>query len=94
MLFFITMKKVAYALNNGKLELFVKPIETQTKDYQYWVEDGFLCKIFILNGLVGDLYDYYNLDKSTKKIWVAFQKKYDIEKVETKKYAVSRYLKY
>ncbi|XP_062075752.1 uncharacterized protein LOC133779869 [Humulus lupulus] len=64
------------------------------KELDSWVENDFLYKNFILNGLSDDLYDYYNSDKSTKEIWEALQKKYDTEEAGTKKYAVSRYLKY
>ena len=49
----------------------------------------------MMNGLSDNLYDYYNTDKSTtKEIWEALQKKHDTEEAGSKKYAVSRYLKY
>ncbi|KAM6570522.1 hypothetical protein CsatB_018507 [Cannabis sativa] len=102
MLFYLTMKKVAFVLTA------LKPVvseastdkdkeaerEKQQKDLDSWVENDFPCKNFILNGLSDDLYDYYNSDKSANEIWDALQKKYDTEEAGTKKYAVSRYLKY
>ncbi|RZC12050.1 hypothetical protein D0Y65_012028 [Glycine soja] len=57
-------------------------------------ENDYLCKNFILNGLANDLYDYYSPYKSAKLVWLALEKKYDTEEAETKKYVVSRYLKY
>ena len=99
MLFFLTMKKVACALTSPKpvvvetTELWEK--ERQTKALQDWTENDFMCKNFILNGLSDDLYDYYNSDDVTAhKLWDALQKKYDTEEAGTKKYAVSRYLKF
>ena len=47
-----------------------------------------------MNGLSDDLYDYYSGNKTAKEIQDALQKKYDIEETSTKKYVVSRYLKY
>ncbi|PON99483.1 Zinc finger, CCHC-type, partial [Trema orientale] len=94
MLFYLTTKKVAYVCTSEKPILPAEPDERQTKEYESWVEKDFLCKNFILNGLSDDLYDYYNSDKSAKEIWDALQKKYDTEEAGTKKYAVSRYLKY
>ncbi|XP_062102868.1 uncharacterized protein LOC133813848 [Humulus lupulus] len=96
------MKKVAFVLTA------LKPVvseastdkdketerEKQQKDLDSWVENDFLCKNFILNGLSDDLYDYYNSNKSANEIWEALQKKYDTEEAGTKKYFVSRYLKY
>lgn len=87
MLFFITMKRVAYVLNTVKLKLPAKSTETQNKDCKYWIEDNFPYKNFILTSLYDELHNYYNSDKTVKEIWNAFQKKYDIEKVGAKKYA-------
>ena len=98
MLFFLTMKKVHTALSSEKPVVSETAendeLEKQTKAVEAWVESDFLCKNFILNGLSDDLYDYYNSDKSAKEIWNALQKKYDTEEAGTKKYAVSRYLKF
>ncbi|KAM6570923.1 hypothetical protein CsatA_015003 [Cannabis sativa] len=98
MLFFLTTKKVAYVLTTDKLVVSdtAKDDEKQkqTADLTSWVENDFLCKNYILNGLSDNLYDYYNSDKTAKEIWDALQKKYDTEEAGTKKYAVSRYLKF
>lgn len=47
--------------------------------------------IFILNGLTNELYDYYIITDTTKLVWKALKKKYDIEEVESNKSAASRY---
>ncbi|KAL5787820.1 hypothetical protein ACOSP7_004769 [Xanthoceras sorbifolium] len=92
MLFFLTTKKVAYVLTTEKLNL---PLPSTTpKEHVSWNGNDFLCKNYILNGLSDNLYDYYNSDKSAKKIWDALQKKYDTEEAGAKKYAVNRYMKY
>lgn len=54
----------------------------------------FFYKNYILNGLCDDLYVYYSSWKTAKELYYALQKKYDIEEVGTKKFAVSRYLKF
>ena len=102
--FFLTMRKVVAVLTTDKPQLPEKPDETdadlmrdwteKSKELQNWTEQDYLCRNFILNGLSDDLYDYYNSDKTAREIWKALQKKYDIEKVGAKKYAVSRYMKY
>ena len=93
MLFFLTMKKVAYVLTVLKPVVSETPppaekkdevekYESQVKERDSWVENDFLCKNFILNGLSDDLYDYYNSEKFAKEIWEALQKKYDTEEAE------------
>lgn len=57
-------------------------------------EKDILCKNFILNGLTDNLYDYYSTMKIAKEVWDALQKKYDTKEAGSKKYAVSRYLKF
>ncbi|XP_062102817.1 uncharacterized protein LOC133812980 [Humulus lupulus] len=98
MLFFLPIKKVNTVLTSDKPTVSEKEDndekEKQTKALDAWVENDFLCKNFILNGLSDDLYDYYNSDQNAKEIWDALQKKYDTEEAGTKKYAVSRYLKF
>lgn len=77
-----------------------KIVESAASDLQLrkenasWHENDYLCKNHIMNGLDDDMYDYYNNYKTTKYIWEALQKKYDTEEAGTKKYVISRYLKY
>ncbi|KAL5756461.1 hypothetical protein ACOSQ2_021207 [Xanthoceras sorbifolium] len=91
-LFFLTIKKVAYVLTTEKPILSL-PL-TAPKEHVSWDGNNFLCKNYILNGLSDNPYDYYNYDKSTKEIWDTLQKKYDTKEAEAKKYAISRYMKY
>ena len=87
MLFLLTTKRVAFVITSGISSLPTEPTETQTKEHATWVENDFLCKNYILNGLSDDLYDYYSANKTTKEIWDALQKKYDTKEAGTKKYA-------
>ncbi|KAE9620733.1 putative RNA-directed DNA polymerase [Lupinus albus] len=96
--FFLTVKKVAHVL---KEDIPVVPEEAEKEereklamDIALWNDNDYLCKHFILGGLSDDLYDYYIPYKSAKLVWQALKKKYDTEEAGTKKYAVSRYLKY
>ncbi|RZB51885.1 Retrovirus-related Pol polyprotein from transposon TNT 1-94, partial [Glycine soja] len=98
MTFYLTMRKVAYVLNTD-IPVVLEDVEKEVKDKMtmelaLWNENDYLCKNFILNGLADDLYDYYSPYKSAKLVWLALEKKYDIEEAGTKKYVVSRYLKY
>ncbi|XP_050217643.1 uncharacterized protein LOC126668494 [Mercurialis annua] len=96
--FFLTMKKVVYVLSMERPTVDEAAAdekkENQNTELQKWMTNDYLCKNFILNALSDDLYDYYNNEKTAKETWEALQKKYDIEEAGTKKYAVSRYLKY
>ncbi|KAL5857516.1 hypothetical protein ACOSQ3_004974 [Xanthoceras sorbifolium] len=69
MLFFLTIKKVAYILTTEKSILSLPP--TTPKEHVSWDENDFLCKNYIFNSLSDDLYDYYNSNKSAKEIWDA-----------------------
>ena len=93
-----SMKKVAYVLNIA-IPVMPKDVEKEVKDKMtmelaLWNENDYLCNNFILNVLADDLYDYYSLYKSVKLVWLALEEKYDTEEAGTKKYVVSRYLKY
>ncbi|KAL5784824.1 hypothetical protein ACOSQ2_007216 [Xanthoceras sorbifolium] len=92
MLFFLTIKKVAYVLTTEKPILPLPPVAP--KENVSWDENDFLCTNYILNGLSDGLYDYYNSDKFFKEFCDALQKKYDTKEARAKKYAISRYMKY
>lgn len=63
---FIILLNLNCLLNLHKLKLRI----------EYGVENDFMCKNFILNGLFDNLYNYYNYDNYAKKIWNVLQKKY------------------
>ncbi|GAU50608.1 hypothetical protein TSUD_410180 [Trifolium subterraneum] len=64
------------------------------KERQLWIDNDYVCKIYIINGLEDDLYDYYRTYETASDVWEALSKKYDTEEAGAKKYVVSRYLKY
>ncbi|GAU47899.1 hypothetical protein TSUD_25140 [Trifolium subterraneum] len=64
------------------------------KERQLWIDNDYVCKNYIINGLEDDLYDYYRTYETASDVWEALSKKYDTEEAGAKKYAVSRYLKY
>jgi hypothetical protein len=64
------------------------------KERQLWIDNDYVCKNYIINGLEDDLYDYYRTYETASDVWEALSKKYDTEEAGVKKYAVSRYLKY
>ena len=94
MLFYITTKKVAYSFTTIKPTQVNPPTTENTKEISNWDFDDFMCKNYILNPLSDDLYDYYSSFKTAKDVWDALQKKYDTEEAGSKKYAVSRYMKF
>ena len=71
MSFCLTTKRVTFVITSEISSLPTELTETQTKEHATWVENDFLCKNYILNGLFDDLYDYYSDNKTTKEIWDA-----------------------
>ncbi|KAL5703080.1 hypothetical protein ACHQM5_028215 [Ranunculus cassubicifolius] len=70
------------------------PTEEELRIVEKWEDKDFNCRNYILNGLCDELYDYYCTLKTAKEVWDALQKKYDTEEAGSKKYAVSRYLRF
>lgn len=100
MLFFLTLKDVASVLDTD-CPVMPNPqpedIDEQgliLEDISDWKNAEFKCRNFILNGLSDELYDYYLQSPTAKSIWEALQKKYDTEEAGSKKFAVSRYLRF
>ena len=93
-MFFLTTKKLHSYCFSEKPITPENPTVAQIKESETWTENDFLCKNYILNGLNDNLYDYYSKYISAKATWEALEKKYDTEEAGSKKFAVSRYLKY
>ncbi|GAU45981.1 hypothetical protein TSUD_401210 [Trifolium subterraneum] len=64
------------------------------KERQLWIDNDYVCKNYIINGLEDDLYDYYRTYETVSDVWEALSKKYDTEEAGPKKYVLSRYLNY
>ena len=92
--FYLTTKNVEKNVNSTKPVFDLPATVEQTNTIEKWEKDDFLCKNYILNYLANELYDYYSILKTAKEIWDALTKKYDSEEAGTKKYAVSRYLRF
>ena len=52
----------------------------------------FLCRNYIINGLVDYLYNVYSDKKTTKELWESLDRKYKTEDDRSKKFVVSRFL--
>lgn len=59
---------------------------------QFWKDNEYLCRNYILNGLVDDLYSVYSNISSAKELWEALEKKYKTEDAGTKKFVVAKFL--
>lgn len=78
----------------GVEEVVSQTPEEKQKAIDKWIDNDFDCKNYILNALSDDLYEYYSTFETAKDVWDALQKKYDTEEAGSKKYAVSRYVRY
>ena len=67
MLFFLTIKKLANFFTSKKPVEHENPTIAQLKALETWTENDFLCKNFILNGLVDNRYAYYSTGNSAKR---------------------------
>ena len=90
MLFFLTLKKVVVGCSTEKLKFpETNPTEEQINNLTMSTKVNFIYKNLILNGLTDELYDYYNTMSTLKEVWDTLQKKYDTEKVGSKKCVVT-----
>ncbi|XP_073222452.1 uncharacterized protein [Cicer arietinum] len=96
MLFFLTTKKLATVLKD---DIPVVPEEGEQSandkiaaELTQWENDDYLCKNYIFNGLVDDLYDYYSSDSNTaKQVLDALKMKYDTEEAGVKKHKTKEF---
>ena len=88
-LFFLTLLNVAYVLTEKK------PKKKKSKQLTEEELSQLYCRNYLLNCLSDDLFDYYDQAyKSAKKIWKAFNQKYDTKEAGSEKYACSRFFRF
>ena len=59
-----------------------------------WKHSDFLCRNYVLNGLVDSLYNVYCVTKTAKELWDSLDKKYKTEDAGAKKFVVARFLEF
>ncbi|GJR12802.1 pol polyprotein [Tanacetum coccineum] len=73
------------------------PAEGQSSNQQAveaWKHSEFLCRNYVLNGLVDSLYNVYCKTTTAKELWESLERKYKTEDAGTKKFVVARFLDY
>ena len=59
-----------------------------------WKHSDFLCRNYVLNGLVDSLYNVYCVTKTAKELWDSLDKKYKTEEVGAKKFVVAPFIEF
>ncbi|KAJ9559825.1 hypothetical protein OSB04_004985 [Centaurea solstitialis] len=59
-----------------------------------WKHSDFLCRNYVLNGLVDALYNVYSASNTSKELWQSLEKKYKTEDAGSKKFVVARFLEF
>ena len=59
-----------------------------------WKHADFLCRNYLLNGLVNTLYNVYCAFNITRELWESLDKKYKTENAGLKKFVVGKFLDY
>ncbi|GJT59289.1 hypothetical protein Tco_1002822 [Tanacetum coccineum] len=65
----------------------VKPPNAQVvQDVEAWKHSDFLCHNYVLNGLVGSLYNVYCKTTTAKELWESLERKHKTKDAGTKKF--------
>ncbi|XP_076951202.1 uncharacterized protein LOC143624426 [Bidens hawaiensis] len=84
------LKESAPPATNAEGETDVQPLSA----VDAWKHSEFLCRNYVLNGLMDSLYNVYASIKTAKELWESLEKKYKTEDAGTKKFVVARFLDY
>ena len=57
-----------------------------------WKHSNFLCKNYVLNGLIDSLYNVYCTKSSKNELWESLDQKYKTEDIGAKKFIMGRFL--
>ena len=92
MLFYLTTLNLVHVLKEECPKALEQPTNETFNVIEAWKHSDFLCKNYILNGLVDSLYNVYFSFTTKKGLWDALEKKYKTEDVGTKKFIVGQFL--
>ncbi|XP_012487906.1 uncharacterized protein LOC105801121 [Gossypium raimondii] len=96
MLFYLTMLNMVKLLKDDP-PIFKNDEEDAIIAFnivEAWNNFNFLCRNYILNSLSNELYEVYNIKKTTKELWESLNHKYKIEDADAKKFLVAKFLNF
>ncbi|MFS8032553.1 putative RNA-directed DNA polymerase [Helianthus anomalus] len=92
--FLLTTLKVVYVLSTPMPEEVTnEPLEL-TRKRGKWLNDDYICRGHILNGMCDSLFDIYQNVESAKELWELLEAKYMAEDTSSKKFLVSDFMNY
>ena len=95
MLFYLTTLNLARFLTKNAPKLRKGQLDIQAISVvDAWKHSDFLCRNYVLNGLVDSLYNNYSDKKTAKGLWESLDRKYKTENIRAKKFIVGHFLDY
>ncbi|KAI3772078.1 hypothetical protein L6452_03252 [Arctium lappa] len=93
MFFYLTTLNLAHYLTEDAPQVPEGQYDVQVVSaVEAWKHSDFLCRNYVLNGLVDALYNVYSASNTSKELWQSLEKKYKTEDVGSKKFVVARFL--
>ncbi|KAK1427770.1 hypothetical protein QVD17_16465 [Tagetes erecta] len=90
MLFYLTTLNLARFLTEFPPKPAEKGADAQVVSaLDAWKHSEFLCRNYVLNGLVDALYNLYCKTATAKELWESLERKYKTEDADTKKFVVA-----
>ena len=93
MIFYLTTLNLARFLTKDVPQLKEDEHDIQViSAIEAWKHLDFLCRNYVLNGLIDTLYNVYYTKSSANELWETLDRKYKTEDVGAKKFIVGRFL--
>ena len=92
MLFYLTTLCLVHVLKQECPKASKQPTNETFNAIEAQKHSNFLCRNYILNGLVDSLYNVYSSFTIARGLWEALEKKHKIEDAGTKKFIVGKFL--
>ncbi|XP_071687917.1 uncharacterized protein [Rutidosis leptorrhynchoides] len=94
MLFYLTTLNLARFLTETAPRVEGEQDAQTVSAVQAWNHSDFLCRNYVLNGMVDSLYNVYCKTKTAKELWESLERKYKTEDAGTKKWVVAKFLEF
>ena len=92
MLFYLTTLNFVHVLKEECPKAPEQPTNETFNVIKAWKHSNFLCRNYIINGLVDFLYNVYSSFTTARGLWEALEKKYKTEDAGTNKFIVGKFL--